>query len=267
MDTTSEWGRYAPPTSSWPLRALIKIGLARGKFRKKILRKWKEKFGSVTDIQRSGIKYRLNLDDNVTDGRILTSYSRYDRAEIQLLESICKDGAFIDIGANVGFYTLALAATGAKVIAVEPNPKTLARLSYNTALHEFADRISLLAIGIGEKGESELFSTGDLGSANIRPNSSGYTESVTISTLPLLDVLMEQNIEKLDGVKIDIEGMEDRALFPFFKNAPQSLWPSCAVIEHCNRQYWENDVIEYMLSNGYKKVYENRSNAVLQKDK
>jgi FkbM family methyltransferase len=263
MDTTSEWGRYAPTSASWPLRALIRIGLARGKIKKRILRKWKQRFGSIIDFKVSGIKYRLNLDDNVTDRRIFTSHDRYDSSEVNLLKKISHKGLFMDIGANVGFYTLALAASGAKVIAVEPNPKTLARLNYNTTLNNFADRITILPIGIGEKGEFELVSNGGLGSANIRPDNTNYSEAVTITVQPLLDVLTELKIEKLDGLKIDIEGMEDRALMPFFKSAPKSLWPKCIVIEHCNSDHWQNDVISSMKMNGYKIKLRTRSNSVL----
>jgi FkbM family methyltransferase len=266
MDDTTDWGRYAPPTASWPLRALIIAGLARGAARKKIIRTWKKRFGSIIDIKTSGIKYRLNLNDNVTDGRILTSHNRYDCTEIKALRAACKHGVFVDIGANVGFYSLSLASTGSQVIAIEPNPKTLARLHCNTALNDFAERVTILPIGIGEEGEFQLISSGDLGSANIRPNSAGHTEAVTISTRPLLDVLTEQNIDQVGGLKIDIEGMEDRALLPFFKNAPKSLWPDCIVIEHCNRVHWENDVIAHMQNCGYNLTFKTRSNSVFQKD-
>ena len=266
MDNTPDWGHYAPPSSSWPLRALITIGLAHGVIKKEIERTWRARFGPIVDITCSGIRYRLNLLDNVTDRRILTSHERYDRPEIDALKAACSNGTFIDLGANIGFYSLTLAADGAKVIAVEPNPKTLARLRYNTALNEFAPNITIIPMGIGEAGEFQLVSSGDLGSANIRPNSSGHSESVTVTTRPLLDILTEQGIDKVNGLKIDIEGMEDRALLPFFKSAPRSLWPNCIVIEHCTRDHWDYDIISHMLSSGYKLTFKTRANSVLHLD-
>lgn len=243
------------------------MGLARGKAKKLILRKWKREFGPFVDIKTSavGIKFRLNLDDNVTDGRILTSFNRYDRSEIEILKSICENGTFIDIGANIGLYSLIMAAEGNDVLSIEPNPKTLSRLKYNVSLNDFGSRISILPIGIGDEGELPLVSSGDLGDANIRPDISGNAESITVTVRPLIDVLVENKIERIDGIKIDIEGMEDRALLPFFKRAPPSLWPRCVVIEHCNREYWKDDIIQHMLQEGYAKILECRGNTVLRK--
>lgn len=271
IDHPQEWGYYAPPKSSRPLRMLIAIGLAHGSLKKKIIRNWKDRYGPIVDIEYSGIRYRLNLLNNITDLRILTSHKRYDRKEINALKAACKSGTFIDLGANIGFYSLSLAAAGAKVIAVEPNPKTLDRLSYNTELNEFAPNITIIPVGVGEEGTFQLVSSGDLGSANIRPNNSinsesGNHESVTVQVRPLLDILHEQGVVKVDGLKVDIEGMEDRALLPFFKNAPTSLWPKCIVIEHCTRDHWDYDILSHMLSNGYKLGLQTRANSVLHLD-
>ena len=266
-----EWGYYAPPNSSWLLRIIIAIGFARGSFKKKIIRNWKDRYGPIVDIEYSSIRYRLNLMNNITDLRILTSHKRYDREEINALKLVCKNNTFIDLGANIGFYTLSLAAAGAKVIAVEPNPKTLARLKYNTELNEFAPNITIIPVGVGEEGIFQLVSSGDLGSANICPNNSLNNksvnrESVTVQVRPLLDILNEQGVTRVDGLKIDIEGMEDRALLPFFKCAPKSMWPKCIVIEHCTRDQWIYDILSYMLNNGYKFGFKTRANTVLHLD-
>ena len=264
MNTASEWGSYAPPNESWFLRLLISMGFARGVIRKKILSRWRRSFGNFVDFENSGIKFRLNLDDNVTDGRILTSFNRYDRTELKHLKSSCVGGVFVDIGANVGFYSLTLAKSVDRVIAVEPNPAALIRLKYNVSLNDLTDKLTILPVGIGIKGEFNLVSSGDLGSACIRLDASG-TQTAKVSIVPLLDILFEQKIEKLHGVKIDIEGMEDRALMPFFKKAPSNLWPNCVVIEHCNRVHWEEDVIDFMLQSGYMIVHKNKSNLVLKR--
>lgn len=265
MDFKSAWGSYLPPKKSWFFRAIISLGLARGKVRKKLLDRWRQNFGPTVDFQSSGIKFRLNLEDNVTDGRILTSLNRYDRTEIKLLESSCKDGLFIDIGANIGFYSIIMAAKGSNVIAIEPNPKTLARLNYNVSLNNFSNKITVLPLGVGEKGDCELSFAGDLGSASTRTVFSRNNKTIKITTLPLLDILRSQNIERIDGLKIDIEGTEDRALIPFFKDSQESFWPRCLVIEHCNRVYWQNDVIKFILNLGYYVSVQTRSNTIIEK--
>lgn len=257
-----DWGYYKARTNSWPLRVLIFIGLCRGNLKKITVLIWKKIYGSILDIEVSGIKYRLNLEDNVTDQRILTSANRYDRSEIDHLKSACQNSVFIDVGANIGFYTLHVAKTASLVIAIEPNPKTTERLRYNVEINEFARNIKVVSCGVGVKGEFELHSSGDLGSASMLP-SSDKTESIVISTRPLIDIIKENKIAKIAGLKIDIEGLEDKALRPFFKEAPKTLWPTCFVIEHCHQSEWDTNIISHMLTLGYRIIFQSRSNTVL----
>lgn len=224
MDTTSEWGKYAPSKEAWFLQLLIKAGLSRGGIKKRILHTWQRNFGSLVDISVRGVNYRLNLENNVTDRQILVGSKEYDGVELSTLLEACKSGAFVDIGANIGYYSLVLAARGVeRVIAIEPNPPALARLRYNVSINSFKEKIAILPIGIGIEGSFDLFSCGDLGSASLLEPKNGKTDRITIQTRPLLAVLNELKIEKLGGIKIDVEGMEDRALMPFFTEAPESL--------------------------------------------
>jgi FkbM family methyltransferase len=265
MDTTSAWGKYAPPAKSWPIRFLVAIGLGRGKFKKTLIRAWQRRFGAIIDIPVKKVKYRLNIQNNVTDRKVFISSKEYDRRELLDLKTACRTASFIDIGANIGYYSLALAISGVnEVVAIEPNPPTLARLRYNIGINHLENKITVLPIGIGEEGLFELFSRGDLGSASLLKNSEVKTDSVTISTHPLFEVLTDLKIEKIGGMKIDVEGIEDRVLLPFFKTAPKTMWPSCLVIEHCNQDDWQTDIISYLIGAGYnKKLYTTRGNTVL----
>jgi len=48
----------------------------------------------------------------------------------------------------------------------------------------------------------------------------------------LLSVLRDENYERLDAIKLDIEGAEDLVLDTFFSEAPVALWPLLIVMEH-----------------------------------
>ena len=74
--------------------------------------------------------------------------------------------------------------------------------------------------------------------------------------------LKNQNITKIDALKIDIEGFEDRALFPFFDEAPKSLWPTCIVIEP-NSTSWEKDILSRLETLGYVRTGKTRGNVIL----
>lgn len=231
MNTTSDtpnschpqWGAYAPSPKSRLLRLLITLGLGRSTIRKKILITWRKKYGHIVDVEVRGIKYRLNISDNVTDGKILVSSKIYDKVEIEYLSASSRENNFIDIGANIGYYSLAIAHKGAKrVLAIEPNPPTL--------------------------GGASLIKLQDTASA------------VTITTKPLWDILQANNITTIGGLKIDIEGREDLALGDFFNTAPKTAWPKCMVVEHCHRQLWETDILAFLVQLGYKIIIKIRGN-------
>ena len=59
---------------------------------------------------------------------------------------------------------------------------------------------------------------------------------------------------------------EDRALIPFFKEAPPSLWPRAVVIEHLSRDEWQQDCVADMIARGYREAGRTRSNTLLKRD-
>jgi hypothetical protein len=48
-----------------------------------------------------------------------------------------------------------------------------------------------------------------------------------------LQVLEQEGVDVVDALKIDVEGAENSIIAPFFRDAPQSLWPKFLVIEGC----------------------------------
>lgn len=260
----TSWGEYAPDQKSIVFRFLIALGFGRGALREKILKTWRKKFGNIVDIRVRDINYRLNIEDNVTDCKILASSIEYDKKEITFLQNACKGGVFVDIGANIGYYTLSIAkANASRVIAIEPNPSTLNRLYFNVAINErLKNKISVVPFGVGEKGEFDLHLCGNLGGASLHSNLFETTgQKIKIQTLPLLDILNKQDIQKIDGMKIDIEGMEDRALVPFFKHAPLSMLPRYIVLEDDHKHMWEIDLHPILLNLGYIAVSRANANA------
>lgn len=260
------WGTYAPPAQSAWIRLLISLGLGRGKLRKHFILSWKKKFGSSVDREVRGIRYRLMLDNNVTDGQILASSVVYDKQELEALSGAARGNWFVDVGANIGYYSLYYAKhTQNRVMAIEPNPPTLERLRFNIAANGLDERITVVPLGVGEEGEFELYSTGDLGSASLLDNPDADTRSVTIRTRPLLEMLQEAGVEKVDALKIDVEGMEDRALVPFLQTAPEALLPRCIVLEHGQEHLWEQDLFAVLKEKGYTVTAKPRGNTILNK--
>ena len=77
-----------------------------------------------------------------------------------LLHVLRKEDLFVDVGANVGSYTiLACASLGARGYCIEPVPSTYLRLMDNIRLNNLTGNVECLNIGIGDKEGSAQFTS------------------------------------------------------------------------------------------------------------
>ncbi|MEO5564487.1 MAG: FkbM family methyltransferase [Chitinophagaceae bacterium] len=126
-----------------------------------------------------------------------------------LLHFLRKDDLFVDIGANVGSYTvLAGAHVGANVVCVEPVPQTFQHLKNNIAINQISDHVTAHNLALGnEKGELS-FTTG-LDTMN---HVATATETNTIKVpVDILDSILSKEKEPV-LLKIDVEGFETDVL-------------------------------------------------------
>jgi hypothetical protein len=84
--------------------------------------------------------------------------------------------------------------------------------------------------------------------------------------LPLVEILKINDIARADVIKIDIEGMEDRALFPFFENIAKAQYPKLIVMEDGINEQWERDILSWLLANGYHAAARTRGNIMLERN-
>jgi len=256
------FGTHAPSKATHTLRCVTRLGLAHGKITKFLHHKWLRKHGPVVDAEVRGIRYRLDISDNATDVKILISSKLYDGIELDHLARASRDGLFIDIGANIGYYSLNLAKVGCeRVIAIEPNPPALERLRYNIEINDMEGKIEVLAAGVGPDSELEFYQTGGLGGSGfIKPDHDAPT--IKVRSMPLMQILDEREITRIGGLKIDVEGFEDQVLLPFLKDAPDALLPACVVMESCHNDDWKTDLKSAFLEKNYRVAAQTRANDV-----
>jgi FkbM family methyltransferase len=131
----------------------------------------------------------------------------------RLIPMVVRDGHdAIDLGANIGVHTLRMArAAGAgRVLAVEPNPDTAARLVANLELNGSAGVVvERCAVGAGA-GHGTLFVPDDANRGMSRLTSAGLRDHAEVPVdIRSLDQLAEQHgLTRVDLVKIDVEGFE-----------------------------------------------------------
>lgn len=229
------------------------------------------------DLTLSEFNLRCQFTDNYSEKKFVFTPWRFDKYERELLsEKLSNGGTFLDIGANVGLYTLtalkALQGNVGRIIAIEPNPPTLARfkanLAANTQLHQDKIQIDILEVGIADRDTDFELSVdqGNLGASSIATqNRSTATEAsktkVTIHCRPLLDVLAELDVQGIDALKIDIEGAEDLALMPYLESAPDSLLAKTIFIEN-SAHLWSQDLFATMANRGYQRIFHSKMNSI-----
>ena len=209
---------------------------------------------------------RVDPRRNITEKRLLLSPSRFELEERAILQRCLKAGdSFVDVGANIGAYTLWVATligpTG-KGIAVEPQPSVLARLRANLALNpDFnvqvfpcgagpVEAVMHLSIGSTNEGGASLATAG------------GGGHQIEVAIRPLLDMINEAGLTRIDALKIDIEGFEDQALMPFFRAAPRNLWPKLLILERSDRD-WKDDLMGTLKACGYQNRHVSKRNYVM----
>ena len=103
-----------------------------------------------------------------------------------LLHFLRPSDLFIDIGANVGSYTiLASSEINAKTIAIEPVPSMFENLIDNISINKMQEKVKALNIGLGSKN-GKLHFTKSLDTVNhvvTENDSDSDTIEVNVSTL------------------------------------------------------------------------------------
>ncbi len=212
------------------------------------------------------MKMRCASRDNPTEWGLVFMGARQDHVGRDvIIARLRENDVFVDVGANCGAYSLFAARNvgpNGRVIAIEPMPEMLKRLRYNIAVNGFRN-IEVVPTAVGpEAGTATLF----VDEARRGLSSMEKLEGTTPLQVPvatLLSVVNRSGIDRIDALKIDIEGFEDRALLPFIGAAPRALWPKRIYMETDWAARWERDCIAGLIAAGYGEAWRSRGDILL----
>src|SRR5262245_31126098 len=230
--------------------------------------------GQPVDTAIWNSRVRLYPSRNSCEKNALFTPQLFDVLELKVLADAIDERiaagetfTFVDIGANVGLYSLFVASRGgrrARALAIEPQPGIVDRLRFNVRANRDFNVVVLPMAVADHDGEMELV-IDERDSGGTRLNKSGAATggatAVRVSCRPLTAILELAGISAVDALKIDIEGAEDLALAPFLRTAPQSLLPHLVLIEN-RPQDWSVDLYALLRERGYTLSAQSRHNDV-----
>jgi FkbM family methyltransferase len=119
-----------------------------------------------------------------------------------LLKYLQPGDTFLDIGANVGHYSLiASAYSKCKVIAIEPIPNTYTQLINNLERNQLQHKVNALNIGLGDKNGKLFFTNSQFTTNKVSKDNTGIEVAVKTA-----DQITQDHT--INAVKIDVEGYE-----------------------------------------------------------
>lgn len=150
------------------------------------------------------------------DGQSLEVPTGRDTTPLEqfVLDQVARGGVYIDVGANNGFfYALQVAQRhpDVKVFAFEPDPQILPHLERNVRNNGFAGRVDIVPLAVSDQSGTALMTAG-LGASGylLEPDAVEHAIEVTRTTLD--EFVQKRGLSRLDLVKVDIEGHEERML-------------------------------------------------------
>lgn len=158
------------------------------------------------------ISFFVDPADTRSVGVAIVADGRYEELFERALIAIAPaTKRFLDVGANAGFYSLAVASASEKceVLAFEPNPKIAERLIENISLNCLSGQIRHVPLALSNIAGKATFyvpqytGTGGGSLRNLHPDE-GTPETFEVN----LETLDSLSLDKIDLIKIDVEGNE-----------------------------------------------------------
>lgn len=238
------------------------------------VRKILQKSLPPTRIASMGCDFIVHPRDNFTEFRMWENGLPPEHAATMHLAGLLADtdAVIVDVGANAGAFSLPIimrAGPGARAALFEPNPVMRARLQTNLDLNGLT-RARVFDCAISDSvGSAQLHfpGNGNLGQGRIGQgyDGAGARAGVTVTLRPLADCLQEAGLDRVDLLKVDVEGLEDRVIAPLLqaKDAPK---PRLIYVEIEHQDTWTYPLLDLLAQAGYGEAQAFGKNRLFQRE-
>jgi FkbM family methyltransferase len=173
---------------------------------------------ALIEIPVNGTSFKLDLPPLARQGGSAGIFlqRQYYEPLLEFCHQLVKPGNVVfDVGANQGIYACAFAAlvgSSGRVVAFEPQDYAITALRNNVRLNKF-DQITVQQAAVSDReGSAVLDVSHGAVSASIVRDFGGRNDAATVPTVTLAAVAERLGIDKIDVIKMDIEGAELLAL-------------------------------------------------------
>jgi len=157
--------------------------------------------------------YNFGLCLDNSSGNEIYHLGFYEPATVHFIQNCLQPGqTFIDVGSSIGIMTFTSAlciGTKGKVFAFEPNPQRFENLLDGIRINGFSN-IKAVNLGLG-KEEADMKLYHDLYSPSMVKTDASEKYNI-VKVVRFVDFAKDNQIEKIDFVKIDVEGFEDQVV-------------------------------------------------------
>ena len=129
-------------------------------------------------------------------------------------DAVLPGDTVVDAGAHVGVYTrYALKRGAARVISIEPDPTNIVAFERNFADEIASGKVILIKAGVwNEESDLQLQIHDHISTRATLFSMEGIDHSITVPVRPLDDMVDDLQLDRVDFIKMDIEGAERQAL-------------------------------------------------------
>ncbi|MEM9784869.1 MAG: FkbM family methyltransferase [Pseudomonadota bacterium] len=165
---------------------------------------------------RDNGKFKIYADEADPMIGIPSQNGTYEMYVTAKIEEVLKPGdTFIDIGANIGYFSLLasqIVGREGQVVAIEPNAFNVKLLEHSVVQNGF-ENVSVAQVAVSEKIET-LFLHATVGNGATSKIEQGDAPSFNAKTIPALplDAILSSHHRPVDLIKVDVEGFEYIAL-------------------------------------------------------
>jgi FkbM family methyltransferase len=142
----------------------------------------------------------------------LVVYTKLPEYEESIFTSryLRKEDVFIDVGANIGYFSLIAAGEQvSKVYAFEPTPQTLSLLHENIQLNSFESCIEVVPKAVGNQNKPVSFTlTTETEVNHLTLKGETSSQSITVPCTTLDSFVKQKNLSHIAMIKVDVEGAE-----------------------------------------------------------